>query len=102
VCSLHLRSFSRRDRQISAAGIREIIVFHSTADDLRPYTADLPFAVIADPDKHLYLEFGVESSPRALLDPRAWLAILRGIFRERLRGFLPALAFVLEIAASRR
>jgi peroxiredoxin len=82
VCNLHLQSFSRRDREITAAGIREIIVFHSTADDLRPYTADLPFAVIADPDKRLYLEFGVESSPRALLDPRAWPAILRGIIHS--------------------
>jgi hypothetical protein len=35
--------------------------------------------VIADLGKRLYLEFGVESSPRALLDPRAWPSILRGI-----------------------
>jgi peroxiredoxin len=92
VCNLHLRSFSRRDREITAAGIREIIVFHSTVDDLRPSSADLPFAVIADPDKRLYLEFGVESSLRALLDPRAWPAILRGIihsFISILRGKQP-------------
>ena len=82
VCNLHLQSFSRRHREIAAAGIREVIVFHSKADDLRPYTADLPFAVIADPDKRLYLEFGVESSPRALLDPRAWPSILRGIIHS--------------------
>jgi peroxiredoxin len=82
VCNLHLQSFSRRHREIAAAGIREVIVFHSKADDLRPYTADLPFAVIADPGKRLYLEFGVESSPRALLDPRAWPSILRGIIHS--------------------
>jgi len=79
VCNLHLQSFGRRHREIAAAGIREVIMFHSKADDLRPYTAGLPFAVIADPGKRLYLEFGVESSPRALLDPRAWPSILRGI-----------------------
>ena len=82
VCNLHLQSFSRRHREIAAAGIREVIVFHSKADDLRPYAADLPFAVIADPGKRLYLEFGVESSPRALLDPRAWPSILRGIIHS--------------------
>jgi peroxiredoxin len=76
VCNLHLHSFSRRHREITAAGIREVIVFHSNADDLCRYTVDLPLAVIADPDKRLYLEFGVESSPRALLDPRAWPSIL--------------------------
>lgn len=79
VCNLRLHSFSRRHREIAAAGIREAVVFHSTADDLRPYTTDLPFAVVADPDRRLYREFGVERSPRALLDPRAWPSILRGI-----------------------
>jgi hypothetical protein len=82
VCNLHLHSFGRRHGEIAAAGIREVIVFHAKVDDLRPYTGDLPFAVIADPDKRLYLEFGVESSPRALLDPRAWPAILRGIIQS--------------------
>ena len=79
VCNLHLRSFSRSHREIAAAGLREVIVFHSMADDLRRYITDLPFAIIADPDKRLYLEFGVESSPRALLDPRAWPSIVRGL-----------------------
>ena len=82
VCNLHLQSFSRRHREIAAAGIREVIMFHSKADDLRPYTADLPFAVVADPDKRLYLEFGVESSQRALLDPRAWPSMLRGVIHS--------------------
>ncbi len=35
--------------------------------------------------KALYAEFGVESSPWALLDPRAWLAIIRGVARSALR-----------------
>jgi len=28
------------------------------------FQGELPFAAIADPDKKLYAEFGVESSPR--------------------------------------
>jgi peroxiredoxin len=78
VCSLHLRSFSRREREIASSDILEVVVFHSAADDLRPYAGDPPFPVIADPEKRLYVEFGVESSPRALLDLRAWPAMLRG------------------------
>jgi peroxiredoxin len=70
ICNLHLRSVVQRHDEITAAGIREVVFFHSPADELREYTADLPFAVIADPDKRFYREFGVESSPRALLDPR--------------------------------
>ena len=79
MCNLHLRSFARRHRELEMAGVREVVLFHSPADELRPHTADLPFAVVADPDKRLYADFGVASSPRALLDPRAWLPILRAI-----------------------
>lgn len=70
LCNLHLRSFQLRHDEITAKGIREVVLFHSTAQALRPYTAELPFAVVADPDKRQYVEFGVESAPRSLLDPR--------------------------------
>jgi hypothetical protein len=49
---------------------------------LRRFEADLPFAVVADPDKGLYREFGVESAPRSLLDPRVWPTILRAVLRS--------------------
>jgi peroxiredoxin len=77
ICNLHLRSFARRIGEIEAAGIAEVVVFHSTAEEMRRYEADLPFAVIGDPDRKLYREFGVEAAPRALTNPRALLAILR-------------------------
>ncbi|MFF4899201.1 peroxiredoxin-like family protein [Streptomyces sp. NPDC001068] len=79
VCNLHLRSVVRRHDEIVAAGVREVVVFHSPADELRPHAADLPFAVVADPDKRLYREFGVEQSPRALLTPRVWGPIVRAV-----------------------
>lgn len=41
--------------------------------------AGLPFAVIADPGRRLYAEFGVESSYRSLLSPRAWWPVLRAL-----------------------
>ncbi|EFL26374.1 AhpC/TSA family antioxidant [Streptomyces himastatinicus ATCC 53653] len=82
VCNLHLRSVTVRHPEIEAAGVREVAVFHSPAGELRQYADGLPFALIADPDKHLYAEFGVESAPRALLDPRAWLHVLRAILRS--------------------
>jgi hypothetical protein len=82
VCNLHLRSVVRRHAEIETAGIREVVLFHSTAEELRGHTADLPFAVVADPGKRLYAEFGVESGPRALFNPRAWPAIVRAIVRD--------------------
>ncbi|XVV04470.1 peroxiredoxin-like family protein [Actinosynnema sp. CA-248983] len=92
VCNLHLRSIVARHGEITARGIAEVVVFHSPADELRPHVEDFPFAVIADPDKRLYVEFGVEAKPRALLDPRAWGAIVAGIVRDLgpvLRGRRP-------------
>lgn len=82
VCDLHLHSIAQRHDEIVSARIREVAVFHSRVDDLRPFTVDLPFAVVADPEKRLYAEFGAEASPRALLNPRAWLPISRGILRS--------------------
>ncbi|MFE7802562.1 peroxiredoxin-like family protein [Nocardia sp. NPDC057440] len=81
VCNLHLRSIAARHHEILAAGIREVVVFHSSAAELRAYEGDLPFDLIADPTRIRYREFGVESAPRALLDPRAWPGIARAVAR---------------------
>ncbi|GAA2401001.1 peroxiredoxin-like family protein [Streptomyces glaucosporus] len=82
ICSLHLRSVVRRHAEIEAAGVREVVVFHSHPEELAKHAADLPFAVVADPDRRLYAEFGVESAPRSLLSPRAWPPILRAVARS--------------------
>ncbi|MEU7524907.1 peroxiredoxin-like family protein [Saccharothrix sp. NPDC042600] len=92
VCNLHLRTIVTRHDEIEARGIAEVVVFHSPADELRRHVADFPFAVVADPDKRLYVEFGVEAAPRSVLDPRAWGAIVRGLVRDLgpfLRGRRP-------------
>lgn len=79
ICNAHLQSVVRRNDEITAAGIREIVVFHSTDDELRRHGLDLPFAVVGDPGKSLYHEFGVGTSPRALLDPRIVAPIVRAL-----------------------
>jgi peroxiredoxin len=82
VCNLHLRTVVNRHAEIEAAGIREVVVFHSPAEELAEHAADLPFALIADPGKKLYAEFGVEAAPRALLDPRVWAKIILAVARS--------------------
>ena len=79
ICNVHLRSMAARHEEIVAAGIREVVVFHSHRDELRSNQAPLPFALIADPERRLYREFGVQTSARAVLDPRAWSTIGRGL-----------------------
>ena len=81
VCDLHLHEIVQKHGMILSASIKEVVVFHTDPKELLRYAEDLPFAVIADPDKQLYAEFGVESGRRALLDPRSWIPIARGVLR---------------------
>ena len=86
ICNVHLQSIVRRHDEIANAGIREVVVFHSTDEELRRYVDDLPFAVVGDPAKALYSEFGVGSSPRAVLDPRAVAPTLVSLVRQGIGG----------------
>lgn len=86
ICHLHLRSVVARHDEIIAAGIEEVVVFHSTAEALLRYRSDLPFAVVADPDRVLYAEYGVESALRAVVNPRVWSAAALGAVLQRSPG----------------
>jgi AhpC/TSA family len=77
ICNMHLRSITQRHEEILAAGIREVVVFHSSAETMLEFQGELPFAVIGDPNNKLCAEFGVESSLKAVLNPRAPLAGFR-------------------------
>ncbi|ORB63207.1 peroxiredoxin-like family protein [Mycolicibacterium tusciae] len=79
ICNLHLRDVARRRDEIENAGVTEVVLFHSAADRLRQYVADVPFAMVADPERKLYKEFGVESSLRSVLHLGAVRAAVRGI-----------------------
>jgi hypothetical protein len=82
-CNLHLHSVAARYQEIQAAGVREVVVFNSTAADLLSYQGNPPFPVIADPTGRLYREFGVGLSARSILDPRAWPSGVRAIRAQR-------------------
>ena len=79
ICNLHLRSFIGRWPEIDASGIAEVVVFHSSREELLKHHTHVPFPLIPDPGKLLYREFGVETSWASVADPRAWLPALRGV-----------------------
>jgi len=89
ICNTHLAEVRRRADEIEAAGIKEVIVFHSSARSIRTYQKNLPFALVGDPKKALYKEFGVKASLR-FLSRKALGAALRGVahghFGLRLAG----------------
>lgn len=64
------------------AGVREVVVFHSSDEGLLPYQGNFPFDVIGDPTKALYRKYGVEASISALLAPKAWAASLKGNLKK--------------------
>src|SRR5262245_36152730 len=64
ICNTHIAELRGRAREIEAAGIKEVIVFHSSAKSIRSYQRDVPFVLVGDPKKALYKEFGVETSLR--------------------------------------
>ena len=82
VCNLHLRHFVRRDLEIRSAGITEVVIFHSRKEELLPYQGSFPFAVVADPERRFYDQYGVGSSVAALFDPRAWPALFQASFSQ--------------------
>jgi peroxiredoxin len=78
ICNLHLRSIVTRHDEIRSRGIREVVVFHSTAAELAKHEAELPFPLIADPERVLYRRLGVERRPSSLLSSRALGAAIAG------------------------
>lgn len=80
ICNLHLQSFNKRFTALEQAGIAEVVVFHSSKEDMLKYHADAPFPMIADPSKRLYKELGVESSLTSIMHPQAWLPAVKGLF----------------------
>ncbi len=78
ICNVHLRQVVRRLPEIEAARVQEVVVFHSTAQEVIRYASELPLTVVADPGRHLYRRFGVERSAVALLG--AWRTVPRALF----------------------
>ena len=86
ICNLHVRRFVDRRQELDASDVREVLVFHSSIDELTKYEADLPFTAIPDPSKRYYALFGVETSLRAVANPRAWGSAVRGMAADAKRA----------------
>ena len=78
ICNTHIAESRKRGREIEAAGIKEVIVFHSSPKSIRSYQKDVPFLMVGDPKKALYKDFGVETS-FGFMSLKALGALLRGI-----------------------
>src|SRR6187551_932527 len=57
ICNTHLRSLVKHRAKLTDHSIREVIFFHSSATELRIYEADIPFDLVADPERKYYRQF---------------------------------------------
>lgn len=83
VCNFHLISMARRVDEVHAAGIRQVVFFHSSAQEMRKYQAQLPFSCVADPAKQYYRAWGVETSLGALFHLRVLINGARWVLGQR-------------------
>ncbi len=83
VCNFHLLTMGRRQAEIADAGIRQVVFFHSSREEMLKYQAQLPFDCVADASKKHFKAFGVETSVRALLNPRVFWSGLRWVLAAR-------------------
>jgi peroxiredoxin len=92
VCNLHLQSFIKRYAELNAAGIREVVLFHSEAKFIDDYYGALPFEMIPDPQREIYARYRIETSPWAILSPAAWPGLVSG-YRLKKAGEIDSTTF---------
>lgn len=83
ICNTHLSKFKKSAGEIESASIKEVVFFHSEANDIAKFQKDLPFTLVADPHRKIYQLFGVEPSrPKPNLTV-LWVA-LTGLFTGKM------------------
>jgi peroxiredoxin len=92
VCNLHLQRYIKRYPELQAAGIRELVLFHSDANFIIDYYGKLPFDLIADPRREIYARYRIETSPWAILSPKAWPGLVKG-YRLKKAGTIDSTTF---------
>lgn len=81
ICSLHVREFVRRHGELVAAGLTTVAVYHSPVAtiDGRLARLEVPFTLVADPDKTVFAAYAVETSIRGMFTRHVMRDYLRAI-----------------------
>ncbi len=83
ICNTHVGQLIKRADEIGAAGVREVLFFHSHAADMTAFQEDVPFDLVADPTKEHYKLVGAETSLWYWLSLKTVRAALRGLTRGK-------------------
>ena len=83
ICSTHIAQLRHNAGRIAAAGIHEVLFFHSSQEDVALFHADLPFDAIGDREKRYYRKLGIERSWAYAMNPQAIWAALKGMLSTK-------------------
>ncbi len=84
VCNLHVQGFVKEHEALAKAGLTTVMVFHSTRDySEENFGTKAPFDIVADPEKQIFRDYGVEASWRGLFS----LAVIRDYAKAIVKGF---------------
>ena len=89
ICNTHIAALRRGKAELDALGVREVLFFHSTTEEVAEFHHDLPFDAVGDPKKTYYRQFGVESSWGAVslaAIKAAAVSVFRGNFGLKMTG----------------
>jgi peroxiredoxin len=83
VCNLHLRNFVRKYDKLQNEGLSVLAIYHSPQwRTYKTLSHDLPFEILADPDKRIFRSYGVGSSLAGMFSWSVWrdyaLAMMAG------------------------
>ncbi len=83
-CNFRIYELTHNYKEWQAAGLEIIVVFSSTAEEVRQHVARYPrpFRMVADPGLVLYEQYGIEQSASALLKALMFKLprIIRGVY----------------------
>lgn len=83
ICNTHIASLRNGKDRLDAAGIHEVLFFHSSQEEVASFHADLPFDAVGDKEKLYYRQFGVESS-LSFMSGAAIAAALQSVLRGKI------------------
>lgn len=81
ICNTHIGQLAKHSAKIKEAGVKEVLFFHSSAEDITAFQNDVPFDVVADPKKVYYRQAGVETSWFFWLSAKTLLAAIQSLLR---------------------
>jgi peroxiredoxin len=83
ICNTHIGQLRKSADRIAAAGIHEVLFFHSSQEQVAEFQTEIPFDLVGDRNKKYYRLLGVESSWVFALNFKTLLAAAKGMLSGR-------------------